>query len=63
MHYTPNEYDLNELKNQLRTCIIKNNYNLLSPEVLALSTQIDQLVLPIFQAQLKLYHLYKRAKN
>jgi hypothetical protein len=63
MHCTPKKYDLNKLKLDLHDSIVKNNYNLLSPEVLALSIQIDELVLPIFQAQLDFYRFYKRCKN
>lgn len=48
---TPNE--IIHLKKTLSLTIQKNEYNLLSPEVLQLSTQLDLLLNPLFEEQLK----------
>lgn len=63
MHQTPDILKVNILKKELSSCIVKHNYNLLSPEVLSLSCQIDELLLPIFQTQLELYNFYKQYRN
>lgn len=44
------------LKKQLSSAILNNNYNLQSPEVLLLSQELDELMLPIFVNQI---HFYK----
>lgn len=40
------------LKKNLTQAIEKNHYNLLSPEVIKLSTELDRLMLPLFKRQL-----------
>ena len=40
------------LKKDLIKTIEQNNYNLLSPEVIKLSIQIDSLMAPLFKQQL-----------
>ncbi len=40
------------VKKQLTEAIIDNNYDLQSPEILVLSTQLDLLMLPLFESQL-----------
>lgn len=41
------------LKKDLAHMIEKNNYNLLSPEVIALSQKLDCLMIPLFKRQLE----------
>lgn len=52
---TPNPYILTTLKKRLSLAIVQNHYNLLSPEVLILSQEIDLLMNPLFENQLKKY--------
>ncbi|MBE6022040.1 MAG: aspartyl-phosphate phosphatase Spo0E family protein [Cellulosilyticum sp.] len=40
------------LKKDLLKVIEMNNYNLLSPEVIKLSNELDRLMLPLFKRQL-----------
>lgn len=40
------------LKKDLLKVIESNNYNLLSPEVINLSNELDRLMLPLFERQL-----------
>ena len=40
------------LKQDLLKVIEANNYNLLSPEVIELSSELDRLMLPLFKRQL-----------
>ena len=40
------------LKKELCAVIAENNYNLLSPEVLTLSQELDNLMAPLFSSQL-----------
>lgn len=63
MHQTPDILKINTLKKELSCCIEKNNYNLICPDVLSLSSEIDKLVLPIFENQLNLYNFYKPYKH
>lgn len=56
MHETPNTQTINSLKKELCELLIKNDYNLLAPEVLALSIKLDQKLLPIFKTQLDFYN-------
>lgn len=42
-----------KLKRELTHSIIRNNYNLLSPEVLRLSKELDELMLPLFIKQIE----------
>lgn len=55
MYETPDIKTLNMLKKELVNVLQKNNYNLLSEEVLTLSMKIDTLVVPLFQEQLDHY--------
>lgn len=41
------------LKKKLLAVIKANNYNLLSPEVIKLSSELDRLMLPLFKRQLE----------
>ena len=41
------------LKKELVLTIIRGNYDLLSPEILSLSKQLDDLMIPIFKNQLE----------
>ena len=43
------------LKKDLSYAIKKNDYNLLSPEVICLSKELDKLMTPIFETQLNSY--------
>lgn len=63
MHQTPDIFKINALKKELSSCIVAHNYNLLSPETLSLSHEIDELLLPIFKTQLELYNFYKQYKK
>lgn len=45
-------------KKQLALAIEKNNYNLQAEEVLTLSKQLDELMLPAFKTQLEFYNYY-----
>lgn len=45
-------------KKQLALAIEKNNYNLQAEEVLTLSEQLDELMLPAFKTQLEFYNYY-----
>lgn len=56
MHQTPDIQTINSLKKELCDLLIKYDYNLLAPEVLALSTKLDQKLLPIFKKQLDFYN-------
>ncbi len=40
------------LKDELELLIEKNNYDLLSPEVIKLSEKLDSLIVPLFKRQL-----------
>lgn len=40
------------LKKDLLAVIKANNYNLLSPEVIKISSELDRLMLPLFKRQL-----------
>ena len=40
------------LKKQLCDAIVDNNYDLQSPEILTLSSELDCLMLPLFKEQL-----------
>ena len=40
------------LKKDLARLIEQNHYNLLSPEVIKLSTELDRLMMPLFRRQL-----------
>ncbi len=40
------------LKQDLIKTIEANNYNLLSPEVIELSSELDRLMLPLFKCQI-----------
>lgn len=42
------------LKKDLARVIEQNHYNLLSPEVIKLSTELDHLMIPLFKKQLDL---------
>ena len=42
------------LKKDLARVIEQNHYNLLSPEVIKLSTELDHLMVPLFKKQLDL---------
>lgn len=50
---TPNLAYIIKLKRKLSHIIIQNNYNLLSPEVIRLSKELDQLMLPLFIKQIE----------
>ncbi|MDF2614707.1 MAG: hypothetical protein K0S71_2493 [Clostridia bacterium] len=50
---TPSSLIINTLKKELILAIIQNDYNLLSPEILSLSKQLDELMVPLFKNQLK----------
>ncbi|OOB79222.1 MAG: hypothetical protein ATN33_06255 [Epulopiscium sp. Nele67-Bin001] len=52
-----NNSSISKLKNDLSHSIITNNYDLLSPEVLQLSQELDTQMLPQFQQQLDFYKL------
>lgn len=41
-----------KLKKDLLKAIEANNYNLLSPEVIDLSNELDRLMLPLFKRQI-----------
>ncbi len=56
MEKTPQMIMINSLKKQLSTLIVKNNYNLLHPDILTLSHELDDLMLPLFREQLDLYN-------
>jgi len=50
---TPISHALKALKKELALAIIRNNYNLLAPEILSLSKQLDDLMTPLFKTQLE----------
>ncbi|MDF2878464.1 MAG: hypothetical protein K0S30_1560 [Clostridia bacterium] len=50
---TPSSHVIETLKKELTLAIIHNHYNLLAPEVLSLSIQLDDLTTPIFKHQLE----------
>ena len=50
---TPSSPIINVLKKELALAVTRNDYNLLSPEILSLSTQLDTLMIPIFKSQLE----------
>ena len=50
---TQNILLISQLKKELIRVIIKNNYNLLAPEVQHISIQLDQLMLPLFITQIQ----------
>ena len=43
---------IKSLKKDLVKVIETNNYNLLSPEVIELSSELDRLMLPLFKRQI-----------
>lgn len=43
------------LKKDLNRALEKNHFDLLSPEVIALSEELDRLMMPLFEHQLQLY--------
>ncbi len=49
----PTSNEIIHLKKILSLTIKKNEYNLLSPEVLQISTQLDLLLNPLFEKQLE----------
>ena len=49
---TPDFVYILKLKRKLASAIIENNYNLLSPEIIRLSKELDELMLPLFMKQL-----------
>lgn len=49
---TSTQNDILHLKKTLHLIIKENNYNLLSPEILALSQELDLLLNPFFKKQL-----------
>lgn len=57
MYTPPSSLQIIALKKQLSDVIIRNNYNLQCEEALQLSRELDLLMLPIFQKQLKFYNL------
>ncbi len=58
-----NNPSISQLKNELSHSIITNNYDLLSPEVLQLSQELDMQMLPQFQQQLDFYKLITYLKK
>lgn len=50
---TPSSFVINTLKKELTLTIVRNDYNLSSPEILRLSKQLDDLMNPIFKKQLE----------
>ncbi len=50
---SPNSYLIKTLKKELTLAIVNANYNLLTPEVLSLSRQLDDLINPLFKNQLE----------
>ncbi len=53
MENTPQIMTINSLKKQLSSLIVKNNYNLLHPDILILSNELDHLMIPLFKVQLE----------
>lgn len=49
---TSNFYIISNLKKELILAIIHNQFNLLSPEVLTISKQLDVFMNPLFKDQL-----------
>ncbi|WP_070000791.1 aspartyl-phosphate phosphatase Spo0E family protein [Cellulosilyticum sp. I15G10I2] len=49
----PNNDLIKTLKKELTFSIVDANYNLLTPEILALSRQLDDLMNPLFKSQLE----------
>lgn len=58
MYQVPSNEAINSLKKELCDLLIKNNYNLLAPEVLAISIKLDRKLLPIFKKQLDFYNYF-----
>lgn len=54
MEKTPQIMTINSLKKQLSSLIVQNNYNLLHPDILTLSYELDHLMIPLFKVQLEL---------
>lgn len=50
---SPNSQLIKTLKKDLAFAIVNTHYNLLTPEILSLSTQLDDLMNPLFQKQLE----------
>lgn len=50
---SPNLAHILKLKRKLTHVIIQNNYDLLSPEVIQLSQELDELILPLFIKQIE----------
>ena len=49
---TPDFAYILKIKRKLAYAIIENNYDLLAPEVIRLSRELDELMLPLFMKQL-----------
>lgn len=50
---SPNLTHIIKLKRKLAHIIIQNNYDLLAPEVIKLSKELDALMLPLFMKQIE----------
>lgn len=50
---SPNLANIMKLKRKLAHIIIQNNYDLLAPEVIKLSKELDVLMLPLFMKQIE----------
>jgi hypothetical protein len=49
----PSNCTIKALKKELIIAIVRNNYNLLSPDIISLSKQLDDLMIPLFKSQLE----------
>lgn len=58
MNTTPDTQTINSLKKELCDLLIKNDYNLLAPEVLDLSMKLDTTLLPIFKKQFDFFNYF-----
>lgn len=62
MNTSLNTASILSLKKQLSHAILTHNYDLQSPEILKLSQQLDELMLPIFENQLHFYKSFSSSK-
>ncbi|OOB76882.1 MAG: hypothetical protein BEN19_03520 [Epulopiscium sp. Nuni2H_MBin003] len=57
---TITQQSITNTKKALSHSIINNNYNLLATDVIQLSQELDNKMLPLFKQQLDFYNLYLR---
>lgn len=63
MNKTPDTQTINSLKKELCDLLIKNDYNLLAPEIIDLSMELDNKLLPIFKKQIDFFNYFNNTPS